>query len=367
MTDHLVFIGTYTEPILFGTGAILQGKGEGIYIYQFDGTSGSLKLCSVAQSGPNPSYLAFDASRRHLYAVNELKTFDGAASGSVSAFEVDAENCTLHFLNRQPTQGTDPCHLIVDKTGKFVLVANYMSGSVCVLPIQQDGSLGNPTDVIQHTGSSVHPTRQKGPHAHGVTMDETGKLMFVPDLGLDRLMIYQFDSARGKLEPYRIPYIDLPAGAGPRGFVLHPKVDFAYIVNELNSTVTVFQYQIEKGILQEIQTLSTLPEEFKGDSTCGELQISPSGKFLYASNRGHNSIAVYTVNQDNGTLTFKGCTGTLGETPRHFIISPEEDYLLAANQDTDNVVIFRIDPLTGELSSSTQNLHVPTPVCVKFM
>ena len=367
MTDHLVFIGTYTEPIRFGTGAILQGKGEGIYIYHFDGTTGSMKLCSIAPSGPNPSYLAFDSSRRHLYVVNELKTFEGAESGSVSAFEVDSKNCTLRFLNRKPTHGTDPCHLIVDKTGKYVLVANYMSGSVCVLPIQQDGSLGDPTDVIQHTGSSVHPTRQKGPHAHGVTMDGTGKWMFVPDLGLDRLMVYQFDTILGKLTPYRIPYVELPAGAGPRGFVLHPKGDFAYIVNELNSTVTAFRYQIGKGILQEIQTLSTLPEGYQGDSTCGELQISPSGGFLYASNRGHNSIAVYTVNQDDGTLTFKGCTGTQGETPRHFIISPEENYLLAANQDTDNVITFSIDPLTGELGDSGNNLLVPTPVCVKFM
>jgi len=363
----LVFVGTYTEPILFGTGKILEGKGKGIYVYRLDASLGSMEQCGLAEAGPNPSYLAFHPSRRFLYAVNELKEFEGAPSGAVSAFSLDSDSGKLSFLNRKPTHGTDPCHVTVHRTGRYVLVANFMSGSVCVLPIREDGSLGDATDVIQHRGSSADPARQSGPHAHAVTLDDTGRYAFVPDLGIDKLMIYTFEANRGKLEPNDQPWVEVTAGAGPRQLVMHPRGGYAYLINELDSTMTAFRYDRDRGILQEIQTLSTLPEDFKGASTCAEVQISPSGKFLYGSNRGHDSIVIYAIDQMDGTLTCIGHESTRGKTPRHFAVGPAGEFLLAANQDTGNVVTFRLDPASGELTATGHSVDVPTPVCVKVM
>lgn len=366
MSKHRwVFIGTYTEPILFGTGKILQGKGKGIYVYRFDVSSGAMKQYSLAEGVPNPSYLAFDSSHRFLYAVNELKKFEGAPTGAVSAFAVDPDSSRLKFLNMKPSHGTDPCHLTIDKTGRYVLVANFMSGSVCVLPIREDGSLGDATDVIQHQGSSADPVRQSGPHAHAVTLDDTGRYAFIPDLGLDKLMIYKFDAKRGKLESNEEPWVELPAGAGPRQLVMHPGGGYAYLINELNSTMTAFRYE-KGGILREIQTLSTLPEEFEGASTCAEVQISPSGKFLYGSNRGHDTIVTYTIDPVDGRLTCLGWKSTQGKTPRNFVVDPAGEFLLVANQDSESVITFRLDP-SGELSAPIHRVEVPTPVCVKVV
>ncbi|HSM23790.1 MAG TPA: lactonase family protein, partial [Anaerolineaceae bacterium] len=273
----------------------------------------------------------------------------------------------LKFINHQPSQGTDPCHLTVDQSGRFVLVANFMSGSVCVLPINADGSLGHYSDFIQHHGSSIDPIRQKSPHAHAVTLDNNGQYAFVPDLGLDRLMNYRFDPTNGKLEPNAEPWIDITAGSGPRQLVLDSKNEYAYLINELNSTVMVFQYEGQAGRLRKIQTVSTLPEEFDGASTCAEIQISPSGKFLYGSNRGHDSIVVFAIDQNDGKLSYVGHKSTQGKSPRHFIIDPDGLFLLVANQDTDNVVVFRVDPISGKLSDTGHATHVPTPVCIKIL
>jgi 6-phosphogluconolactonase len=368
MPKHrLVFVGTYTGPIRFGTGKILEGKGKGIYGYRLDVSSGAMEPCSLTEGVPNPSYLTFDPVRRFLYAVNELKEFEGAPSGAVSAFSLDAGSGELRFLNMKPSHGTDPCHLTVDKTGRYVLVANFMSGSVCVLPIREDGSLGDATHVIQHRGSSLDPTRQSGPHAHAVTLDDTGRYAFVPDLGTDRLMVYTFDAQRGKLEPNHEPWVEVTPGAGPRQLVMHPRGRYAYLINELDSTLTAFRYDGDRGSLREIQTLSTLPEDFKGASTCAEVQISPSGEFLYGSNRGHDSIVTYAIDQADGTLTCIGHESTQGKTPRHFAVAPAGGFLLTANQDTDNVVTFRLDPASGKLMATGHSVHVPTPVCVKVM
>jgi 6-phosphogluconolactonase len=320
----------------------------------------------LAEGTPNPSYLAFDPPGRFLYAVNELKEFEGAATGAVSAFAVEPESGELRFLNRQPSHGTDPCHLTVHQTGRYALVANFMSGSVCVLPVREDGSLGEATDVVQHQGSSVDPVRQAGPHAHAVTLDDSGRYAFVPDLGLDKLMVYTFDAKRGKLAPHDEPWAAVAAGAGPRQLAMHPGGGYAYLINELNSTMTAFRYDRDRGTLREIQTLSTLPEEFKGASTCAEVQLSPSGQFLYGSNRGHDSIVIYAVNQQDGRLTCLGHRSTQGKTPRHFAVSPAGEFLLAANQDTDSVVIFRLDPASGDLMTTGQTVDAPTPVCVVF-
>jgi 6-phosphogluconolactonase len=365
--QRLVFVGTYTEPILFGSGKILEGKGEGIYVYRLDVASGSMEPVRVVDARPNPSYLTFHPSHRFLYAVNELKEFEGEPTGAISAFAMDPDSGDLRFLNRKPTHGTDPCHVTVHSSGKYVLVANFMSGSVCVLPIQADGSLGDATDVVQHRGSSVDPARQSGPHAHAVAWDSTGQYAFVPDLGLDKVMVYRFDAERGKLGPHDEPWARVAPGAGPRQIVMHPRDHYAYLINELDSTMTAFRYDEHRGAFEEIQTLSTLPQGFAGPSTCAEVQISPSGRFLYGSNRGHDSIAIFAVDQKDGTLTAMGHQSTLGETPRHFTVSPDGTLLLAANQDTGNLAVFRISAETGTLEPTGHIVDVPTPVCVRIL
>jgi 6-phosphogluconolactonase len=365
--QRLVFVGTYTEVIKFGTGQLLEGKGEGIYAFKFDPTSGQLTLASIVHGVRNPSYLTFTPSRRFLYCVNEFKEFRGIASGAVSAFALDPESGRLTFLNMQPSHGTDPCHLAVDKTGRFLLVANFASGSVSVFPINKDGSLADASDVKQHDGFSIDSVRQTGPHAHAVTLDNQGRYVYVPDLGLDRVLIYRLDTEAGKLTPTEEPFINTTPGAGPRQVVMHPKRNSVYLINELNSTMTAYNYDEKTGALQELQTLSTLPKDFKGASTCAEVQISPSGKFLYGSNRGDDSIVIFAVSQTDGTLTYVGHESTQGKIPRSFEIDPQGNFLLAANQDTDNIVIFGIDQTTGELASTGYNIKVPTPVCVKFL
>jgi 6-phosphogluconolactonase len=362
-----VYVGTYTEPIRFGTGRILQGKGEGIYIYRMDPSSGALEPVGKAAGVTNPSYLAFNPTRQFLYAVNELKLYEGKPTGTVSAFAADPGTGRLTFLNKRPTHGTDPCHILVDREGKCVLVANFMSGSVCVLPVRGDGSLGEASDFIQHHGSSVDPVRQRGPHAHSVTLDEANRFAFVPDLGLDKLMVYTFDLERGKLKPNDIPWITMKPGCGPRHMAFHPSGRFAYLVNELDSTVAVLSYDGGRGSFKQLQTVPTLPEGFRGESTCGDVQVSPSGGFVYASNRGHDSIAIYRIDQRAGVLTVMAHALTRGKTPRHFGIEPTGTFLLAANQDSDAIVTFRIDPQTGDLQPTGHVTQVPTPVCVKFL
>ena len=362
----LVFIGTYTDPILFGTGKILQGKGEGIYVYRLDPSSGSLEFVGKTTGIANPSYLAFDSTQRFLYAVNELKEYEGRPTGTVSAFAVDPTTGALRFLNRQLTHGTDPCHVVVDQRRKHVFVANFMSGSVCVLPVRDDGSLGEASDFIQHEGSSVDPTRQKGPHAHSVTLDASDRYVFVPDLGLDKLMVYRFDPKRGMLEPHPTPWIKIKSGAGPRHVVLHPGGRFAYLVNELDATVVALAYDRTAGTFEYLQSVSTLPEDFEGASACADIQVSASGDFVYASNRGHDSIAVFRTDPRTGTLSCVGHASTQGKTPRSFGIDPSGRFLLAANQDSDSIVTFRIDPDSGKLRPTGHVANVPTPVCVKF-
>ncbi len=363
----LVFVGTYTDPILFGTGKILQGKGEGIYVYRLDQSSGGLEFVSKTAGITNPSYLAFDATQKFLYAVNELKTYEGKPTGTVSAFAVDPKTAKLEFLNRQITHGTDPCHVLVDEQGKHVFVANFMSGSVCVLPVRDDGSLGEASGFIQHQGSSIDPGRQKGPHAHSVTLDASNRFAFVPDLGLDKLMVYRFDPKRGMLEANAVPWIKMKPGAGPRHIAFHPGGKFAYLVNELDSTVAVLSYDGTAGTFEHLQTVPTLPEGFDGESTCADIQVFSSGTFVYASNRGHDSIVIYRIDPLTGTLSYVGREQTQGKTPRSFGIDPTGSFLLVANQDSDSVVTFRIDADSGKLQPTDHVTQVPTPVCVKFL
>jgi 6-phosphogluconolactonase len=361
----LVYIGTYTEPIRFGTGQVLQGKGEGIHVLRLDPESGALEPVATARGVANPSYLAFDPTQNIVYAANELKSWEGRPGGTVSAFRVDPATGGLTFLNRQPTHGTDPCHVAVDRRGRYVFVANFMSGSVCVYPVRDDGGLDPASDFVQHQGSGIDPLRQSGPHAHAVTLDRLGRLAFVPDLGLDRLLIYRFDPRRGMLEPNGVPWIKLRPGAGPRQIVFDSACSFGWLFNELASTIAALACDRRSGALRLLQVVSTLPDGFAGASTGADIQLAPSGRFLYASNRGHDSIAIFRVSRTTGRLALVDHAPTLGRTPRSFCLDPSGSLLIAANQDSDTIVTFRIDPASGRLAPTGRVAHVRTPVCVK--
>jgi 6-phosphogluconolactonase len=263
--------------------------------------------------------------------------------------------------------GTGACHLVLDQKRRHLLIANYGSGSVSVLPVGADGRLGAATDVVQHAGRSVHPERQAGPHAHCVTLDAANRFAFVCDLGLDQVLAYRFDAGRGKLTPHDPPFARLEPGAGPRHMVFRPDGRFAYVINELSSTVTTFAYDRERGVLRDVQTVSTLPEHFDGVSTGAEIDVHPSGKWVYASNRGHNSVALFDVDPAKGTLTYVEAQATGGFKPRHFEIEPSARHLAIANQDSDTVLVARIDPRNGRLTPSGVVANVPSPVCVRFL
>jgi 6-phosphogluconolactonase len=356
-----------TETILVYVGTYTYRKSEGIYVYQLDTSTGALKPVSKATGIQNPSFLAIEPQRKHLYAVNEISDFEGKPSGAVSAFSINSETGELSFLNMKPSLGTHPCHVTVDKTGKFVLVTNYSSGSVSILPVKKDGSLGDATDFIQHHGSSLNPKRQEGPHAHSVTLDEANRYAFVADLGLDKIMIYRFDSNKGKLTPNAEPWVKIKPGAGPRHFAFHPNGKYAYLINELDSTITAFVYDSEYGTLKEIQTVPALPKDFTSTSYCADIHVIPSGRFLYGSNRGHDSLVIFAINEAIGKLTYVGHEPTQGKTPRNFTIDFSGNLLLAANQDTDTVVPFRINQQTGRLTATGKVTKVPTPVCLKML
>ena len=349
--DLNLYVGTYTS-----------GKSEGIYIYRMNMSTGELKHFNTVKGVVDPSFLAIDRHRRRLYAVNEVEQFAGKPSGALSAFSIDQQSGNLSFLNQQPTLGGAPCHLIVDKTGRFVLVANYTGGNISVLPIKADGSLGVATDMVQHHGSSVNKERQEGPHAHCIELDSSNRYAFAVDLGLDKVMIYKFDAKNGKLVSNK--EAQLKPGDGPRHLTFHPNGKYAYVINELTNSVTAFTYAKATGTLKETQTVSTLPKDFSAANTTAELAVSPSGRFLYGSNRGHDSIVGFAIDQSTGKLTFIEHVPTQGKTPRHFTIDPTGTFLLVANKDSDTIVSLRINPATGRLDSTGHVAQVPTPVCL---
>jgi len=354
--QYLVYIGTYTEK-----------ESKGIYAYRLDPGTGQLSSLGLAAESVNPSFLAVDPSRRFLYAVNEISKYEGRSSGGVSAFAIDLGTGKLTFLNEVSSRGAGPCHIAVDKTGKYVLVANYEGGSLAVFPILKGGRLGEASAFVQHKGASFNPQRQEGPHAHSVCLSPDNRFLLSADLGLDEVLVYRFDAVNGTLAPNSPPFARVNPGAGPRHFAFHTSGRFGYVIDELQSTVTVFSYEPTSGALHMLQTVSTLPKEFEGENTAAEVQVHPSGKFLYGSNRGHDSIAMFTINNRIGTLTPNGHILTLGKTPRNFALDPTGAYLFAANQDSDSIVQFRIDPNTGRLTPSGQVLQVPAPVCVIFV
>ena len=355
MSDRLhVFIGTYT-----------QRDSRGIYHFWFDLATGQASEPRLIAETQNPSFLAIHPRGRFLYACNEIGTFQGEASGALSAFALDPATGDLIYLNQQPSKGGAPCHLVVDRAGRNVLVANYTGGNIACLPIGRSGRLEPPSVVIQHQGRSVNPRRQEGPHAPSINLDAANRFAFAADLGLDQVLIYRYDSEKGSLTPNDPPFVSVAPGSGPRHFAFHPTGRWAYVINELASTITAFRYHASEGRLDPIQTISTLPPGFTGNTTTAEVQVHPSGRWVYGSNRGHDSIAIFRVDPDTGMLTAMGHQPTGGRTPRNFAVDPTGQYLLAANQATDNVTVFRIEE--GALRPTGTVIRVPVPVCVKFL
>jgi 6-phosphogluconolactonase len=352
---YWVFVGTYTGP-----------KSKGIYRMEMDAATGKLSEPELAAETLSPSFLAIHPTGRFLYAVAEVGSIGPKKTGAVTVFSLDPRSGKVEALNQQSSEGPGPCHLVVDRAGKHVLVANYSGGSVAVLPIGPDGKLGEATSSKKHTGSSVNKDRQEAPHAHSINLDPANRFAFAADLGVDKIFVYRYDSDKGTLEPNDPPAAVLAPGAGPRHFAFHPDGKHAYVINELAQSITAFRYDPEHGVLTTMQTVPTLAESFKGNTTA-EVVVHPSGKFLYGSNRGYNSIAAFSIDPNTGDLTAAGQQRTDIKIPRNFNIDPSGKFLVVANQDGDSLVVFRIDEKTGALEPTGHMSKVGTPVCVKFV
>ena len=353
-TRALVCFGSYSTP-----------DKESVHLFQLNLQDGSLKKLNAVDGLSNPSFLKIHPNGKYLYTVNEVSTFDGKKSGGVTAFALDVNGGKLNKINQQPSGDTGPCHLTVDATGKYVLVAHYGGGSTSVLPIKKDGSVGAVVSQIKHKGSSVH-SRQKAPHAHAVHVGPNNKFAFAPDLGIDKVLVFSFDENTGAIAETKFDGAKLEPGSGPRHFDFHPDGKFAYVINEIKQTVTAFRYNAKRGRLRTLQTLSTVPHPVDGNSTA-EVLVHPTGQFLYGSNRGHNSIAMFRINKKNGKLTALGHESTRGSTPRNFGIDPTGQFLLAANQQSDNVAVFRINQETGKLKFTGNEIKLSKPVCVRMI
>jgi 6-phosphogluconolactonase len=354
--ESLVYFGTYTGA-----------KSQGIYISRFDSTTGKLSAPELAAEIKNPTFLAVAPGGNFLYAVSEVDKIGDKRTGAVAAFALDARTGKLTPLNQQNSGGGGPCHISVDATGKCLLVANYGGGSIAALPINADGSLGEAATTIQHTGSSVNTNRQSAPHAHFILPSPDNRFTLDCDLGLDKISVNHLDASAAKLTPGEPPFTTVVPGSGPRHLIFSRAGKFVYVINEMGGAVTVFSYAAHDAALTEVQTVSTLPKDFSGNSTCAEIALHPNGKFLYASNRGHDSIAVFAVDRKTGKLTFVEHQSTQGRTPRHFAIDPTGRWLLAENQGSDSVVVFALDPKTGKLKPTGQTVSIGSPVCAMFV
>lgn len=390
--EQTILVGTYTEPILFGTGNVLNGRGRGIYAFSIDIETGTSTPLGILEGVRNPSYLACNSQGDTLFCVNELKDREGTDGGMVSSFRLDKflqatpetasapdtsstfagrkppESAPTSLISTRPTGGADPCYLTVDGTGRVLLTANYMSGSVCVHPVSPEGELGPMSEIHQHRGSSVDPARQTGPHAHAVVVSPDNRFAFVPDLGIDTVVAYELDPAAGAMRERGDLALPTTPGAGPRHLVFSREGLSAYVINELNSTITACRYDPDAGRLSETQTVSTLPGDYCESSTGAHIALSPCGRFLYGSNRGQDTIAAFRIESRSGSLALIGHFPSGGRCPRSFAIDPEGELLVAANQDSDLLTVFTIDRTTGALRTTDHGtaIPVPTPVCVVF-
>jgi 6-phosphogluconolactonase len=353
---ELVFVGTYTS----------KTASKGIYALRFDEHSGKLSALAVAAESVDPSFVAVDPSGRYLYAVNEVGNYAGGKSGAISAYAIDRSSGKLTLLNQVASGGADPCFVSFDKTGKYLLVANYTGGSVGVFPLGADGKLGAPAAMEQHQGHGVIEERQEGPHAHWIATSPDNRYALEVDLGLDEVLVDKFDASSGTLTPNDPPFAKVEPGAGPRHLVFSPNNKFVYVTNEIGSTVTVFAYDAATGTLEAKQATGTLPGDYNGPNDTAEIAMHPSGKFLYVSNRGRDSIAVFGIASKTGILTSIGDFLTRGKTPRNFVIDPSGHFLLVANQESNDIEVFRIDANSGELEFTGERLEVPSPVDIAF-
>jgi 6-phosphogluconolactonase len=349
-------------PVYFGTYTGGENSSRGIYRSALDLDTGKLSDPILAVEAENPSFLEIHPNGKFLYAVSE-----GGGAGSVSAYAIDRDTGGLKFLNKKSSGGVGPCHVSIDHAGRNLLVANYGSGSASVIPIKVDGRLAEPPSLVQHSGSSVNLSRQKEPHAHSINVSPDDRFAFVADLGIDKIMIYRLDIENGKIVANNPPFVKLKPGAGPRHFTFNPDGKYAYVINELDCTITAFAYESTSGALTPIQTITTLPRGFDGSNTCAEIRVHPSGKFLYGSNRGHDSIAIFQIDSMEGTLSFVEHETADIKTPRNFNIDPTGKFCLVANQGRDSVIVFRIDQETGAFEPTAYKISVASPVCVRFL
>jgi 6-phosphogluconolactonase len=354
--DYFMYVGSYTP------------RSDGIYVWRFDAATGKLTPLGLAAKSQNPSFLAAHPNGRFLYAVNEISRFEKLPrTGGVSAFAIDLTTGKLKLLNQQPSSGDGPCHLALDRQGKCLIVANYNNGSIGSYPVGNDGLLSQAAGFFQHKGAGAMPDRQAGPHAHCVAISPDDHFALVADLGLDEVLVYRLNAAAAHLEANDPPFAKVSPGSGPRHLAFHPNGRFVYLINEMGSSIVTFAYDAQAGTLSELQTVSTLPKDYKGKNDDAEIQVHPSGKFVYGSNRGNDSIAVFGVDPKTGILKPVEIVPTQGKTPRGFGIDPTGGYLIAANQNSDNMVVFQIDQTSGRLKPTGQVVDALTPVSVLFV
>ncbi|ALJ01202.1 hypothetical protein DC20_04525 [Rufibacter tibetensis] len=352
----MVYIGTYAKP-----------DAESIFAYRLNEETGALTRALGVKGGENPSFLTLDADRKHLYAVNETTEYEGQKSGAVSAFAIDQKTGDLTFLNRQPSLGGAPCYISLDHKNKVALVANYVGGNVSAFPVQADGRLGASSDMDQHQGKGPRP-QQDGPHAHCILPDPQNDYALAVDLGIDQIISYKLDRSAGKLERQAQPAFTAKPGAGPRHLTFHPtNKRFAYVINELNATLTTFTYNPSNGTLTEVETVSTIPAGYTGENSCADIHVSADGRFLYGSNRGHNSIVVFSIDANTNKLTLVEHVSTQGNWPRNFAFSPSGRTLLVANQRSNNITTYKVDTQTGKLTYTGNSASVPSPVFVQVV
>ena len=352
------------DPVVF-ISSFAPGEKGGIHAYEFDAKTGKLKPLQRTAGAENPFFLALSPDRKLLYSIH-ARQFGGKENEQVAAYQIVGRTGELKLLNRQSAEGTAACYLDVDKTGKALLVANYSSGSVASLPVRADGSLGEPASFFRHTGSSVNPQRQKEPHAHCIVISPDNKYAFAADLGTDRILCYKFDPNTAKLTPNKTPFAKSPAGAGPRHLTFHPNKKHVYVINELSNSVTVFDYDADAGTLTEKQTISTLPTDFKGTSYCADVKVTPDGKYLYGTNRGHDSIACYRIGEDR-KLSLIAIDPSRGKGPQNLLVTPDGGWLLCANMPGNNIAVFQIDARTGGLKATGEPVSQENPSCIMLV
>jgi 6-phosphogluconolactonase len=352
------------DPLVF-ISAFAGGENGAIHACEFDVATGTLKLKQRTTEVQNPFFLALSPDHKYLYSIH-ARAFGSPEDEQIAAFAVQGRSGKLNLLNRQSARGSAACYLDVDSTGKSLVVANYSSGSVAALPILPDGSLGEAASFVQHVGSSVDPKRQQGPHAHCIVISPDNRFAFAADLGMDQVLGYRLDAAQAKLSANQQPFVRTPPGAGPRHLTFHPNGRHVYVINEMANSVTMFDYLVEPGMLIERQTLSTLPDDFTDTSHCADLKITPDGRFLYGTNRGHDSIAAYRIGED-GMLTSIGIVPSLGKGPQNLAITADGQWLLCANMPGNNVAVFRIDAKSGGLESVGSPLSMPSPSCIRIV